>query len=229
MDIYEQLCKPFPAEDISWRIGSTTKDKTKGLALAYIDARDVMRRLDEVVGWNNWGTIDSKQGDTYYCQLTIEYPTGFVCGDKKVAALPSGTVTKTGAAGATAVEGEKGGASDAFKRAGVLFGIGRYLYDLNCPWVELEEAGRGHKIKKSEYKKLRDLLEGSSKTWFQEGQSEYFQQKKEALITAPDTATLDKVNTEIKDNLKHLTNEETTELRKLSTERKNLLQTGEGS
>ena len=32
------LSKPFPGDRISWRVGSTTADKKKGMALAYIDA-----------------------------------------------------------------------------------------------------------------------------------------------------------------------------------------------
>ena len=79
--------------------------------------------------------------------------------------MPSGEVdyewiTKTGAAGATQVEGEKGGSSDAFKRAAVLFGVGRYLYDLENIWVALEPAGNSYKIKESEYSKLRGILAG---------------------------------------------------------------------
>ena len=37
-------------------------------------------------------------------------------------------ITKTDGAGDTNIEGEKGGLSDAFKRAAVKFGVGRYLY-----------------------------------------------------------------------------------------------------
>jgi len=169
--IYKELSKPFTAEQISWRVGSTTKDKTKGLALSYIDARDVMKRLDEVVGWQRWGTKDSKQGDTYYCELSILVPVDLSPGGEIT------WITKTGAAGATAVEGEKGGASDAFKRAGVLFGIGRYLYDLESPWVAIEPMGRSHKIKKSEYKQLNALLEGN----FEGVSREYFNQIKDKL------------------------------------------------
>lgn len=46
----DDLRKPFDPASISWRVGSTTKDKTKGMALAYIDARDVQDRLDAVCG-----------------------------------------------------------------------------------------------------------------------------------------------------------------------------------
>ena len=38
-DILAKLAAPFPPERISWRVGPTNKEKTKGIALAYIDAR----------------------------------------------------------------------------------------------------------------------------------------------------------------------------------------------
>ena len=37
-------------------------------------------------------------------------------------------ITKADGAGDTDIEGEKGGISDALKRAAVVWGIGRYLY-----------------------------------------------------------------------------------------------------
>src|SRR3546814_11112651 len=51
---YTALSKPFPPSAVSWRSQSLTKDGTKALALAYIDARDVMRRLDAVCGPAGW-------------------------------------------------------------------------------------------------------------------------------------------------------------------------------
>jgi hypothetical protein len=53
-DMYDALSAPFAADEIDWRIGSTNGDKTKGMALAYIDARAVMDRLDtQSVGAGN--------------------------------------------------------------------------------------------------------------------------------------------------------------------------------
>ena len=54
MNIFDQLAKPFPESEISWRVGSTTKDKDKGIALAFLNARNVMQRLDDVLGPENW-------------------------------------------------------------------------------------------------------------------------------------------------------------------------------
>ena len=44
------LAQPFPAEAIQWKPGATTQDKTRGLALAYVDLRHYIDRLNEVAG-----------------------------------------------------------------------------------------------------------------------------------------------------------------------------------
>lgn len=126
------LAAPFPPEAIHWRAQTVTKAGDKALALAYLDARDGMDRLDDVCGPANWSD--------YY----DETPSGrVVC---KLSLLIDGQwITKSDGAGSTAVEGEKGGLSDAFKRAGVKWGIGRYLYDLGNVWAPCESYKRGDK------------------------------------------------------------------------------------
>ena len=141
------LKKPFDPTKISWRVGSTTKDKSKGLALAYIDARDVQERLDEVCGAENWQNRFALLGQTTICEIGIRIENEFVW--------------KSDGAGETDVEGEKGSLSSAFKRAAVHWGIGRYLYDVAAPWVELEPAGNSYKIKATEKRKLEAILSGS--------------------------------------------------------------------
>ena len=145
------LAAPFPPGNVHWRVGSTTRDKARGMALAYIDARDVMDRLDEVMGPENWSDSYRTDGNRTICTLSLCLGSD---GD-----FGTHWVTKEDAAGDTAVEAEKGGISDAFKRAAVKWGIGRYLYRLDAPWVELDEHKR---IKKSEFKKLEKVLGGES-------------------------------------------------------------------
>jgi hypothetical protein len=48
-------------------------------------------------------------------------------------------ITRANGAGDSDIEAEKGAISDAFKRAAVMFGIGRYLYQLPNVWVALDE------------------------------------------------------------------------------------------
>lgn len=141
------LSLPFPPDRVSWRVGSTTQDKKRGMALAYIDARDVMDRLDQVCGPESWSRRHPEHaGKTVICEIGIKV------GDE--------WVWKADGAGDTDVEAEKGSLSDSFKRAGVNWGIGRYLYDMDTPWVELEPAGRSFKIPDKEKARLQALLRG---------------------------------------------------------------------
>ena len=128
MSITQELKQPFDPKVIHWRVGATTADKSKGIALAYIDARDVMKRLDDVCG-------DAWQ---------VDYPFEGCCriGIK----IDNEWVWRSNGAGETQVEGEKGRYSDAFKRAAVLWGVGRYLYYLPNEWVALTPKGRSHVI-----------------------------------------------------------------------------------
>jgi len=113
MDSIEMALKrPFQESKIRWRKGGG------GAELAYITARDVMDRLDDVVGMANWQTKYSWIGDRMICELSIKI------GDQ--------WITKSDGADDSNIEGAKGGISDALKRAAVLFGIARYLYHPNA-------------------------------------------------------------------------------------------------
>ena len=143
---FAKLRAPFPPERISWRVGSTTQDKSRGMALAFIDARDVMERLDDVCSPAGWQCRYSHANGKTVCDIGVK------AGEE--------WVWKADGAGDSDVEAEKGALSDAFKRAAVRFGVGRYLYDVDAPWVALEAAGRSYKIAASELPKLRALLGG---------------------------------------------------------------------
>lgn len=144
-DVFERLAAPFPPEAISWRVGQMTKDKSKARALAYLDARDVMRRLDEVCGPGNWSN------------RYVPMPNGTTCCEIGVLLPEIGWIWKSNGAGNTDIEAEKGAYSDAFKRAAVLWGVGQYLYDLDSPWVRVNEWKQIHE---DELPKLQALLRG---------------------------------------------------------------------
>lgn len=145
----KELSKPFPTNEVHWRVGSRTKDKKKGKALAYIDARAVMDRLDGVFGPENWRDDYKEVGSgRVICTLSLRL------GDE--------WVDKSDGAGSTDVEGDKGAISDAFKRAAVKWGIGRYLYHLDSPWVSLSDYGS---IEGSEVDRLRKIIEKHTKEW----------------------------------------------------------------
>lgn len=144
---FAKLTAPIAPERVSWRVGSTTQDKSKGMALAYIDARDVMQRLDEVCGPAGWQCRYSHANGKTVCDIGVK--------------CDSEWVWKADGAGDSDMEKEKGALSDAFKRAAVRWGIGRYLYDLDSPWVKLKAAGKSFAIDDGEYPRLRTLLGGA--------------------------------------------------------------------
>lgn len=141
---WEALTAPFTFDEIHWRIGPMTKDKTKTKPLAYMDARNVMDRLDEVCGPAGWGCDYDSAGPGVVCSISI-----WVDGQ---------WVTKSDGAGATDIEGVKGAYSDAFKRAAVRWGIGRYLYGMDSPWVGLNPKWN-KEIDPNEMPKLRRVYE----------------------------------------------------------------------
>ena len=137
-EIFEKLSEPFEPDEVEWRIGNTNADKTKGTALAYLTARAVMNRLDEVVGAENWSDryIPAPAGGGkagWLCELSLKI------GDT--------WITKSDGADESDIEPIKGGISDALKRAAVKWGVGRYLYNLPVAWVSIEPAGRSFRLK----------------------------------------------------------------------------------
>lgn len=120
-----KLAAVFPKEDVHWRAQTVTRDGKKALALAYIDARDVMERLDTVCGVNGW---QSKHYDAGAGRLGCHIGV----------LVESEWIWKSDGAGATDVEADKGAFSDALKRAAVSWGVGRYLYGLGNTYVPCE-------------------------------------------------------------------------------------------
>jgi len=128
MDLMNKLKMPFKVNQIHWRPGAMTKNKTpvKAIALAYVDARNVMHRLDEVCGIDGWQNRYSHVGQKgVVCEIGIK--------------INDEWLWKSNGAGESDIEAEKGALSDAFKRAAVMWGIGRYLYLLPNTWVELDQ------------------------------------------------------------------------------------------
>ena len=141
-EIIEKLSAPFADHELEWRVGSTNKKSqekatgnqnakaTKGIMLPYVTNRAIMNRLDEVVGAENWKDTYRDIHKGIICALSIRFSKD---GD---------WLTKEDGADLTNIEPTKGGLSDSMKRAAVKFGIGRYLYEAETAWVDLDEWGR---------------------------------------------------------------------------------------
>lgn len=143
LDALRDLHRPFEGDQVHWRAQMVTKARGDGyaaLALAYLDARDVMDRLDQVCRPQFWQSEHFEAGkDRLGCRIGL-----FIDGT---------WVWKSDGAGDTDVEAEKGAFSSALKRAAVSWGIGRYLYDLGNTWVPCEATDNQGKLR---FKKFTD-------------------------------------------------------------------------
>lgn len=145
-----KLAEPFPSEDIEWFIGATTKDKQKGLAIPFITNRAVMERLDEVCGPDRWRNEYKTLGEREIYDNNNQVSgkkSSQLCGISIWSEELHEWITKWDGAEESDIEAIKGSLSSAMKRAAVQWGIGRYLYYIESPWVEIEQQGRSYKIK----------------------------------------------------------------------------------
>lgn len=118
----KDLQKKIP---FKWRIQSVTKDGEKASCVAYIDARDVEKLLDSVCAPENW------QNKYYEVKGTLCCMIGIKCGSEWIWKSDGGSESN--------VEKVKGELSDAFKRAAVKWGVGRFLYNEKIQWVQVNQ------------------------------------------------------------------------------------------
>jgi Rad52/22 family double-strand break repair protein len=127
-DLFAALAAPFDSDEVKLR-------SQGGRQLHYVTARTVMNRLDDVLGPENWWDDFVPLEHSVICRLTIRLPDG-------------ATLTKSDAGGYAGMadpgDDDKSGFADAFKRAAVKFGVGRYLYRDGIPKFAREALrGRG--------------------------------------------------------------------------------------
>jgi hypothetical protein len=135
---HEVNTMPATATDLT-RLSEPTPDLEKktrpapggsGKMLTYIDARYVMDTLDKVVGPSNWQN-----------RFALDANGNLTCG---IGINVDGEwVWKWDVGTESSIEATKGNFSDAFKRAGVHWGIARDLYDDRSAVATFRVAGSG--------------------------------------------------------------------------------------
>lgn len=122
-----RLAEPFPQEEVEFRPGAVAG--ARALPLAYLTARAVMNRLDDVLGVAGWQDKYVELSDgCVRCCLRCRLGGEWVL--KQDVGGPSDQPDKG--------DKHKSAYSDALKRAAVKFGIGRYLYYLDMPWCDYD-------------------------------------------------------------------------------------------
>src|SRR5438067_10339372 len=129
--ITESLSAPFEAKDVKFKPQMVKNNRA--LAMAYIDARLIQDRLDEVLGVENWEDAYKLLSDgSVMCRLRVKL------GDRWITKTDVGSPSEQPDLG----DRLKAAFSDALKRAAVKFGIGRYLYRLPAQWVDYDPQRR---------------------------------------------------------------------------------------
>lgn len=117
-DLFAALAAPFDSGEVK------SRSLTNGRPIPYVTARTVMNRLDNVLGPENWWDSYTPRENSVLCCLTIRLPDGQI-------------LSKSDAGGSAGMadqgDDEKSAYSDAFKRAAIKFGVGRYLYRDGVP------------------------------------------------------------------------------------------------
>jgi hypothetical protein len=121
------LAVPFEPREVKYKPQMVKNNRC--LAMAYIDARLIQDRLDEVLGVENWEDAYRILPDgSVMCRLRCKL------GDRWITKTDVGSPSEQPDGG----DRLKAAFSDALKRAAVKFGIGRYLYRLPAQWVEYD-------------------------------------------------------------------------------------------
>lgn len=136
------------ADEIEVREGNKNKDKTRKTLLLYKDARCDMARLDEQFTQYGWQRDHKDIHGVSYCGVSLRDPkTG-----EWVTKWDAGANDNEGSMG------QKGEASDSFKRACVNWGIGRELYTAPQMWVDAKIPTYSLKVSFIAYNKEREIV-----------------------------------------------------------------------
>lgn len=136
------------ADEIEVRVGE--KKNGKMSLLLYQDARCGMRILDETVGEYGWACNYRREGESLFCGIAIKAPDGT-------------WLWKWNSGAPSNFEAVKGEASDAFKRACVLWGIGRSLY--SAPKIKIPESNATHYVSIIGYDCNGDIKDLEIRDW----------------------------------------------------------------
>lgn len=135
--IAKELAAFFPVASLGWLPIAVTQDGLRALAYPYIDVRDVMDRLDEVVGVEGWQDTYEIVGDGQVkCRLAVMINGIWITKEDAGGSNVGDNTEKDKSVDKAKML--KAALSDALKRTAVRFGIGRYLYRFPDQWVDFD-------------------------------------------------------------------------------------------
>jgi len=139
-EVLQALAIPFDLPLVQWRATEWSDDGGRGLMLPYADPRAYSDRLNDLftpAGWSRKYTVQASAP----VQRARRGPAAKILVTCEVTIACIGTNAGTGEEWSDKENALTGAEAQAFKRALSCFGLGRYLYDIDGEWVELNEHG----------------------------------------------------------------------------------------
>ena len=134
------LAVPFETILVQWRVTEWSDDSTRGLMLPYADPRAYSDRLNDLftpAGWTRKYAVQASAS----VQRSKRGPAAKILVTCEVTIACIGTNSATGEEWSDRENALTAAEAQAFKRALSCFGLGRYLYDVDGEWVELDRHG----------------------------------------------------------------------------------------
>ena len=146
-ELLVELEVPFSVDQILWRVTNTANNRTRGQVVPYADPRAYTDRLNALVspqGWTrSYETVT--MNNITRTKRNAEIVTGKILVTCKVTIDGLGTHSGTGEEWADEDNAMTSAEAQAFKRACSCFGLGRYFYDFDAPWVDIDDKSRPKK------------------------------------------------------------------------------------
>jgi len=136
-----ELEVPFSPDQVRWRVTNTTNDKKRGQIVPYADSRAYTDRLNALFtpqGWTREYKVETMSNITRV-KKGESIISGKVLVTCTVTILGIGSHSGTGEEWADDDNGMTSADAQAFKRACSCFGLGRYFYDIQAIWVDLDQ------------------------------------------------------------------------------------------
>ncbi|AZZ98787.1 Rad52/Rad22 family DNA repair protein [Pseudoalteromonas sp. R3] len=152
LSIQEQLAAPFEESDIEWLVfkSGVNNDGPWVQVVPYVTNRAVQQRLDDVLGLHGWENVYRDADGGQICGLKL---------------LIDGTwITKWDGASYNDYEPLKSALSGSMKRAGVQFGIGRYLYSVEPVFLKCQQIADRYECTEN-FALIRQDIDENNTTW----------------------------------------------------------------
>src|SRR3954452_14605460 len=129
--ITQSLAEPFEVTEVKFKPAVVSGNRA--MALAYVDARAIQDRLDDVLGVDGWqDDYQILEDGSVVCRLRLRL------GEEWITKVDVGSPSEQ----PDEHDRVKAAFSDALKRAAVKFGVGRYLYRRPATWCDYDPQKR---------------------------------------------------------------------------------------